>query len=55
MILMEVNDLIFRNWQTLRRGEIISRLQHLPYHHAEAKALRAILSIIEDQSMLNQG
>jgi hypothetical protein len=30
------------------RGEIISELQHLPYHSHRAYALRVLLSLLED-------
>lgn len=52
---MEIDNIIFRDWRTLHRGEIISRLQYLPYHHPEARALRAAFSIVEDRNTLNQG
>lgn len=32
------------------RGEIISQLQHLPYHSFRARALRVFLTLIENQN-----
>jgi len=33
---------------SLARGEIISELQHLPYHSHRAYALRIALTLLED-------
>jgi hypothetical protein len=34
--------------RSLARGEIISELQHLPYHSQRAYALRIALTLLED-------
>jgi hypothetical protein len=44
---MDFNNFITGEWKNLSRGEIISRLQHLPHHSPKAAALRAAYSMLK--------
>jgi hypothetical protein len=39
--------------RALSRGEIISELQHLPYHSKRAYALRVAFSLLNDREKAN--
>jgi len=55
MTIMDLDQIMLRDWKSLSRGEIISRLQYLPYHDPQARALRAAFSMLEQQNKKSPG